>query len=319
MELTYDVVNEQFHEFCENLFSCVGVQCDFVNNSRAGGYNHIRNKVTIGYKGIHDSQLFGVVNPVDYISVYKQCFHEYRHFMQYDKMFVGKDNCGLSDDFICLMAEQAMIADIFFNYVSPHLAMNNYLKASYEIDAEEYAVRRVREYLSDKMSLSVLDRCICESINQRHGFWWGCTPIYSVDDAIDDLHSRKFSCEHLMLNDEVDLSALNTFSLTFMQNAKLLHEYCNLPTSEQNKYLIQYICRNAGGISKYYPVIADEFPKVESQKSRLSRLKESFGEITGLYDDVPDIQSDVSGSRPLPSFSEHMSDDGDYGNSGPDV
>lgn len=32
MELTYDVVNEQFHEFCENLFSCVCVQCDFVNN-----------------------------------------------------------------------------------------------------------------------------------------------------------------------------------------------------------------------------------------------------------------------------------------------
>ena len=66
------------------------------------------------------------------------------------------------------------------------------------------------------------------------------------------------------------------------------------------KYLIQYICRNAGGISKYYPVIADEFPKVESQKSRLSRLKESFGEITGLYDDVPDIQSDVSNGIPLP-------------------
>ena len=77
------------------------------------------------------------------------------------------------------------------------------------------------------------------------------------------------------------------------------------------KYLIQYICRNAGGI-------ADEFPRVESQKSRLFRLKESFGEITGLYDDVPDIQSDVSNGRPLPSVSEHMSDDGDYGKSGPD-
>lgn len=31
------------------------------------------------------------------------------------------------------------------------------------------------------------------------------------------------------------------------------------------------------------------------------------------------VRGDVSGSRPLPSFSEHMSDDGDYGNSGPDV
>lgn len=29
------------------------------------------------------------------------------------------------------------------------------------------------------------------------------------------------------------------------------------------------------------------------------------------------VRGDVSGSRPLPSFSEHMSDDGDYGNSGP--
>lgn len=321
MDLNYNVVCTELQDFVKKLFGNVGVHYNFDVRSSTGGYDYSRRFVSIGYKNIVGFVQTGVVHPVDYVSVYKQCFHEYRHYMHYDKMFTGNDNCGLSDSLVRLMAEQAMINDKFVNYGHPRVVSSNYFKLSYEIDAEEYAMKSVQKYLSDKMPMDLLNSCICESVNKRlvktavgdYTFWWGELPIYSVDEGIADLHSRKINPEHIVLNDEVDYSQLNEFSIKFMRDTKSLHEYHNLPVSEQNKYLLQYICRNAEGISKYYPVIADEFPDVVSQRvteqskrrtSRLSGLKDAFGKITGLYDDVPEVQESVvnKSGRPLPDI-----------------
>lgn len=307
MDLSYTVVDKELNDFCSDLFGKVNVCFELDSDDDIGSYFYWRRFVRVGYKNIDAARLSGVVRPVDYISVYKQCFHEYRHCMQYDKMFAGKDNCGLSDGLVRLMAEQAMINDKFVNYGHPKVASFNYYKLTYEIDAELYAIQSVQKELSDKMPVDLLNSCICKSVNKRllrtasgdYTFWWGELPIYSVNDGIADLECRRMNPEHIVLHDEVDYSELNVFSLKFMKDTKLVHEYRNLSASEQNKYLIQYICRNADGISKYYPVIVDEFLEVEKQqvdehvkrKSRLSGLKDTFGKITGLYDDVPDLKN----------------------------
>lgn len=320
MDLNYDAVNLELRSFSKRLFGNVGVTCDFTKMGIGGGYDYVKRVATIGYKNIDAAQSSGVVRPVDYVSVYKQCFHEYRHCMQYDNMFTGKENCGLPNNLVRLMAEQAMINDKFVNYGHPKVVPSNYCNLIYEIDAELYAMQSVQKELSDKMPVDLLNSCICESVNKRlvktvngnYSFWWGELPIYSVSDGIADLEHRRMNPEHVVLNDEVDYSELNVFSLNFMRDAKLLHEYRNLPVSEQNKYLVQYVCQNSEGISKHYPVIADEFPVVDVQqvdeqvrrKSRLSGLKDAFGKITGLYDDVLDVQDDIPFSRPLPDVAD---------------
>lgn len=332
MDLVYDVVDKELNDFCSDLFGKVRVYFELDSDNDVGGYSYLKRFVHIGYKNIDAARLSGVVRLVDYVSVYKQCFHEYRHCMQYDKMFTGKDNYGMPDSLIRLMAEQAMINDKFVNYGHPRVAPSNYFKLSYEIDAEEYAIKSVQKYLSDKMPVNLLNSCICESVNKRRyvtkdgvcNFWWGELPVYSVEEGLADLHTRKMDCEHLVLQDEVDYSQLNEFSLVFMKDRKLLHEYRDLPVSEQNRYLVQYVCRNTVDVSKYYSVISDEFPETvvhsvegqSKQKSlRLSGLKDAFGKITGLYDDVPDVQNKNSVSRQLPDvkYSDNEYDDIGFG------
>lgn len=178
------------------------------------------------------SAKLGFVRPVDYVSVCKQCFHEYWHCVQYRDMFSSKDFHNYSEDFVRYMAEQAMIADVFPNYGSAMVVPDNYLKLSYELDAEKHAVSQVSDYLSDKFSNSMSNRLICDSINQRGSFWWGRTPVYRVSDAVADLDRRLQNCLHLVLQDVADASLFSGIVSQFMNTPDLIDTYRSLDVSE---------------------------------------------------------------------------------------
>ncbi len=300
MGVTYDAMLDSFMALMEEMEAKTGASWVYDITTTSGVYKRAFNQVVIGAKELKKSRNDGEISNTNYVSIHKQCFHEYRHWQQYNRFFQGKDINDVPVDVVRHMAVQSMISNAFPNYVHSSIARDNYFNMIMEIDAEEYALVNSREYLSGKGILTdeELEYSLCDEINRRDG-WWGDTPVYSVDDAIDDLHIKKLACKHLKLKDALvpENVLRGLFYRMFINNPENMRMYLSLSDDEQDQFLIDYICKHDVEISSRYPIIADRFPDL-SAKEKVNRF--AFRKTHGLSDNnVYDTQKTV---RRLPDI-----------------
>lgn len=285
MDITYDDVMDSLNNLVDELKSRTNISWVLDNRTANGSYSHVRRKVTIGTIELERGHCSGRISGTNYVSMHKQCFHEYRHWQQYNQFFAGVENGGLPDNVIEHMAVQSMISHAFPNYGQPYIVMDNYLNMIEELDAEEYALVNVREYLCEQGIFSNLELSYCmqDEVNRRER-WWGDRPVRSIDDAIDNLHNKKVNHKHLCLCTDFD-SKVKFFAPIydeFIRNPENLLIYSRLSDDEQDQFLIDYICKHDVEISSYYPIISDRFPNL-SVREKASRF--AFRAMHGLPDD----------------------------------
>lgn len=290
-----------------SMMNKTGIVWDVNTDTVSGFYNRIKNKASIGGKCLRGVDDFGVVydtvSEVDYVSVSKQCFHEYRHWWQYNKLFTKQETGGMFSDLIENMAVQSMISSVFPNYVrdvkNPFVKMN-YFDMIMELDAEQYGLLKSREYLLEDglISPDIVDTCLREEICRRID-WWGTRPVLSIDDAIWDLDERKNNFRHLSLvfDYERRRDMSSPVYTSFVSNSDNVDKYLSLSDDEQDQFLIDYICRHNADVAKNYSlVLGDRMPDLSS----VEKFKRRSYMIThNIFDEnqISDRKSDVHNKR----------------------
>lgn len=286
MGLAYDVVYGSICGLLDKMSADTGAVWRYSSVGTNGSYNCVTNKCVIGGEMLVKGRLTGSVDVADYVSIHKQCFHEYRHWQQYNEFFTGRGVDNLSKDLIQKMAVQSMIAGSFPNYARTGIAVDNYFNMIMEVDAEEYALKESRKYLRDKGDIlpAEVDFYMCMEVNRRVG-WWGNQPIVNIDSAVSELHDKKLRPIHLRLVN-VPFSERNIYSSvynSFMANPENIERYFSLSDDEQDSYLLDYICRHDGkAVDRYVAVLGDRLPVL----SVIDKVKQKTYMIThNMFDD----------------------------------
>lgn len=217
--------------------------------------------VSIGTKELCDAEKgSGFVSDVNIVSMCKQCFHEFRHYQQHHDLFLHDTDEVVARN----MARQNLIIDEF-----AECRNDNYWNLSYEIDAEEYAISKVRDYLSRQPLFNNVDTLLIQEINRRDT-WWGDRPVDNVDATLADLKRRK-SVDVPLVDVNIDRSEypLSPIAKSFYSDKKVIQTYRLLPDEQKNNFVIDYIARHDSKILEFYRVIEDEFPDL----GPMSKLK----------------------------------------------
>lgn len=305
MRLDYDVVCKSLSDLMFEFEHKTGVPWYRTHHSssghcRIGKYGASDKEcVTIGVLGLDDALECDdrCVSSVDFVSMHKQCFHEYRHWIQYKEIFTGKNTFDLSSSVVRRMSKQIMIGSAFPSYET-----DNYWDFLSEIDAEEYAICCVCEYLknSNLVSNNDIDKLVVAEINRRANWWVNGSmkiKVTSVDDAISKLRDKKLSVIECRL-DCVDVDCLDFDSLkspvcvSFMKDTVAVSDYLRLCGEDADKYLIDYICRHDKQIQKQHSVIKDLFPKLtisEKLKRCDYRRVNRLPDVNNFSRSLPDI------------------------------
>lgn len=303
MVISLNDVHDDLNRLLGRMMKTTGVLWDVNPDVTSGVYNYTKNVVLIGGECLNNMNDSGIVreivSDVDYVSMSKQCFHEYRHWWQHNKLFTKQDTDGMSSELIETMAVQSMIADVFPNYVrdvlNPFVRIN-YYNMIMEIDAEQYALLESRKYLLEDGLLSpdVVDMCLREEI-QRRTDWWGIRPVLSIEDAICDLEERKNNSGHLSLVGDYESRStmISPVYSSFMRDSGNISRYLSMSDAEQDQFLVDYICKHNANVAKHYSlVLGDRMPGL----SGAERLKRRSYMITHNIFDENQV-SDVHNKR----------------------
>lgn len=304
--IVYEDADRILQECLSDMSYKTGIPWHFDDEHTFGGchigvYCHKNDFVSIGGKSLAQAKEIGVLSCVNFVSIRKQMFHEYRHWEQYHKMYSGVDTCGLSENVIKHMARQSLI-----NRAFPMYLRDNYSESSAECDAEEYAIINVREDMKRfGFSSDFTDKCIVQEIERRDD-WWGHRPLSSVEAAIDDLHCRKLKCVYGRLHSSItaQIARSSPICKTWFEDNDALAIYSDLSDEEGEAFLLDYICKHDEYLKKPFKVLKDEFSKL-SVGEKVNQLK--YRKLQGIPDEnhykfdvsahVPQTSKDIRGKR----------------------
>lgn len=291
MEMTYDAAFEIIDNVFDSVHRATGIPVKGYERSTNGTLRHnpyhtSADSILVGTYSMDMGCKSGFVSYVDCASMCKQCLHEYRHWQQRHLHLGEKHDPGdygflampfENDSFCRTMARQMLVAEEF-----PAYREANQFCASYELDAEEYAIRAAPAVLKAAgFPEALIDPCLEIEIERRYN-WYGDRPVASLEAAAENLRDKKLHLVRIKCPLDYAPDDRHPVATTFLGDAKACAEYESMGVEEGERFLFNYIAKHDPKIFGMYPIIRDEMPKLTAVE-KLHR--EAYRLRNGLFDE----------------------------------
>lgn len=291
MEMTYGEASKILDHVLVKVNSATRIPVKRDDFGTDGNFQH--NPYHMNFDGIIVGALSmavgrksGFVSYVDCASMCKQCLHEYRHWQQ-RHLYLGETHDPGEYGFLAMpfedgsfcrtMARQMLVAEEF-----PAYREANQFCASYELDAEEYAIRAAPAVLKAAgFPEALIEPCLKIEIDRRYN-WYGDRPVASLGAAAENLRDKKLHLDRIKCPSDYAPDDRHPVATTFLSDVKACAEYESMGAEEGEKFLFDYVAKHDPKIFGMYPIIRDEMPKLTAVE-KLHR--EAYRLRNGLFDE----------------------------------